>query len=575
MSNSWILKYYEEIQSGNIVVGQELMLMLNKLVKEIQDPIYQSVMNIKIDLSLSQKRIDFIEKECKLYQAPYAGKPFFMELFQKFITEATFAILIYDEELDRYVRKYQDVLLLLGRKNGKSPYSSAIALSEWFCGPMGGNILCCSNSYEQADILYQGIDSMREESKTLEKVTHRNQKGIFFGNPRQKKKKGKFSKQNKGSIKKLSAKTGAKEGKNISMGIVDEVHEMPDNSLTAPVQQALSTQDEPLYFEITTEGFTDDGYLDERLINARKVLKGEIDNERWLILLYTQDNENEIWQDERSWQKSNPAIGIFKKYSFLRKMIEEAKNSTAMRAFVLAKDFNIKQNSASAWLKEEDIISLETFDIEKFRGFYYIGGIDYSETTDLCNAKALFIDPETKKKYSLSMYFIPEVKANEDSLNPEGKDYIGLAQKGLVTICPGDENDAEVVANWFYSLYVDYDMTPYKIGYDNWHMKELKKKLGEYFGEEVLERINMEFGSVSNPMGLVESDLKYKNLIYNNNELDEWCLKNTAIKVDNIGRIMPVKVERQAKNRIDGALGFIIAYATLSRYRSEYMALIA
>ena len=109
-------------------------------------------------------------------------------------------------------------------------------------------------------------------------------------------------------------------------------------------------------------------------------------------------------------------------------MLEEAKSSTATRAFVLAKDFNIKQNSASAWLKEEDIINLETFDIEKFRGFYYIGGIDYSETTDLCNAKALFIDPETKKKYSLSMYFIPEVKANEDSLNPEGKDYIGFSR---------------------------------------------------------------------------------------------------------------------------------------------------
>ena len=28
-----------------------------------------------------------------------------------------------------------------------------------------------------------------------------------------------------------------------------------------PIRQALSTQDEPLYFELTTEGFTNDGYL--------------------------------------------------------------------------------------------------------------------------------------------------------------------------------------------------------------------------------------------------------------------------------------------------------------------------
>ena len=37
--------------------------------------------------------------------------------------------------------------------------------------------------------------------------------------------------------------------------------------------QALSTQDEPIYGELTTEGFTRDGYLDERLKEARKVLK--------------------------------------------------------------------------------------------------------------------------------------------------------------------------------------------------------------------------------------------------------------------------------------------------------------
>jgi hypothetical protein len=35
---------------------------------------------------------------------------------------------------------------------------------------------------------------------------------------------------------------------------------------------------------------------------------------------------------------------------------------------------------------------------------------------------------------------------------------------------------------------------------------------------------------------------------------------------------MPVKVFGQSKNRIDGALGYIICYAALSRFKSEYMA---
>lgn len=74
-------------------------------------------------------------------------------------------------------------------KNGKTPLIGAICLSEWFCGEMGKKILCASNDYEQADLMFQAINSMREESPTLSKVTRKNIKGIFFGHPKQKKKK--------------------------------------------------------------------------------------------------------------------------------------------------------------------------------------------------------------------------------------------------------------------------------------------------------------------------------------------------------------------------------------------------
>ena len=87
---------------------------------------------------------------------------------------------------------------------------------------------------------------------------------------------------------------------------------MKDNSLIAPIVQSTSTKDESLIFEITTEGFTEDGYLDKRLIDARKLLKGEIYRPRWLVWLYTQDNEEEIWQDRSSWVKSNPNLGVTK-----------------------------------------------------------------------------------------------------------------------------------------------------------------------------------------------------------------------------------------------------------------------
>lgn len=570
---SYLHLYAEKIKSGQIVAGTHIKQGIRRFLDDFDNP------ELRIDLSESDKRIRFIEHECKLYEAPFSGRPFRLELFQKAIIESIYAIKKWNPEANfgqgGWVRKYQDVLILIARKNGKTPLVAAVSLSEFMCGEMGTKILYGSNDFEQADLAFSATDAMREESPSMAKRTRRNQKGIFFGNPKHRKTKGKYSYQNKGSIRKISANGKNKEGRNIKVGVVDEVHEMEDDHLIMPIQQALSTQDEPLYFEITTEGFTEDGYLDHRLADAQKVLDGELDRPDWAIWWYSQDSEEEVWQDEKSWQKSNPGIGVIKKWSYLRKQVEEAKSNPSQRAFVLAKDFNIKQNSSAAWLDEATIVNTETFDPETLRGQYYIGGLDFAETTDLCSARALFEDQQTKKKYTLQMYFIPEAKADailddDSQLNPERKNYREWEKQGLVVICPGAEVDAELVADWFVGLYEHYGMMPYKIGYDNWHSKDFQEIIADNFGKEVLERIGMDFMSLSGPMRSLESDLGRNVLVYNNNEIDRWCLSNTGYKTNNIGLIMPVKKYGTSKNRIDGTLSDIICYATFNRYRSLY-----
>ncbi|EHK2365718.1 terminase large subunit [Clostridium perfringens] len=548
------------------------MLQLKTLKKEIADPIYQKVNKIKIDFEDSEKRINFIQNECKHFEAPHAGKPFILEIWQKAFVEAIFAIKIWDDELGKYVRKYQDVLFLVGRKNGKTPFISAICLSEWFCGEMGKKILCASNDYEQADLMFQAINSMREESKTLEKVTRKNIKGIFFGNPKQKKKKGKFSYQNKGNIRKLSAKSGAKEGRNIGVGAVDEVFEMKDDTTVMPIRQALSTQDEPLYFELTTEGFTQGGYLDDRLIDARKVLNGELERPRWLIWLCTQDSEQEVWQDESSWVKSNPGLGKIKKWSFLRNMIEEAKTSNSKRAFVLAKDFNIKQNGACAWLQAKDIENDLTFEIEELEGCIALGATDLSETTDLTNARVMVLKntdkPGIHMKYMYTMYFIPESKLGQVSREDREK-YKKWAKDGWLTICAGNEVDYSDVVAWYVSLYRKYNIRVFKAGYDRWNAKSFVSEMEDYGFD--LEKIPQDVNNLSNPMKKLEADLKENLVNYNQNPIDKWCLENVSIKIDELGRIMPVKVQDVKLRHIDGAVTMIICYAVLDRFKRDYL----
>ena len=85
-----------------------------------------------------------------------------------------------------------------------------------------------------------------------------------------------------------------------------------------------------------------DGYLDEELKKARSVIYREDPEDpaadRLLPWLYTQDSEQEIWRGNRQnrlWMKSNPTLGIVKKWEYLEQQIALARKSKADRIFVL------------------------------------------------------------------------------------------------------------------------------------------------------------------------------------------------------------------------------------------------
>jgi len=568
---SYFAEYLSEIRSGKIIVGRELMNELEYLEADLTNPKYL------YDTSDSEKRIRFIERECKHYEAPWAGKPFLLLLWEKAVIEILYSFKIWDEDLQRWIRRFKEMTLLVSRKNGKTPLVGSIILSEFYCGEIGTKVMCSSNDYDQASLMFDGVNAMREESPRLDGTSHKNIKGIFMGNPKKKNARGKFSYQNKGSIRKMSSKGGAKEGRNLKVVVADEVHEMQDNRLIEPLRQAISTQDEPLFIEISTEGFINDGYLSTRLDMARKILSGEAVNDRWLILLYTQDSEEEVWQDEQAWYKSNPSLGAVKKFSYLRERLEEARQQPSTRAFTLAKDFNIKQNATVAWLSLDQIRDEGTFSLEEFRGLPYIGGCDFAETTDLCAAVIMLKKPDEDTTYLYPHYWIPETKADiqlsdgDNALNPEKKDYREWARMGYVTICPGSEVFVADVAEWFYELYKLYHVYPFKVGYDNRFALEFRRRFEDLIGTGVAEQVLQTTVSLSEPMRSMEAELTMHRVQYNQNPVFRWNLENISVETDKDGYIKPKKNFGNPRNRIDGGAAALNCYAMLQRNRAEYL----
>lgn len=559
MNNTYIQDYRKAIRSGEIVAGRELIDELDNLIRDMADDRYI------FDTTDADQRIDFMEHCIRLTKSPFYGKPMKLLLWQKAFITAVYSFKMADETYidpsgrEKHVDRFKKCVLLIARKNAKSETCSGLTLTEAIVGNEGADLVCSSNDDTQANILYDAIDTMRLMIDPEQKDTWRNQKWIRINDTNSK-------------IFKISDRTRNKEGRNIDFSVIDEVHEMKENTIIKSIEQSQSLKDNPKLIIITTEGFVNDGALDEILRQCRRVIRGEDDGasaERLLPWLYTQDSEQEIWADERSWQKSNPSLGIIKKYTYLREQIDAARKSTADRAFVLSKDFNIKQNAAAAWLHIEDYAYNAEYDLEDFRGSLILGGVDMSETTDMTSAKALVMRVGDKRKYIIQHYWIPESKLTSADDRDAGAKYKEWAKAGILTICEGNDIDLSQVADWYYMLYKQYGLRLFKCGYDVKFSKDFLKRMDEYGFE--CELVYQSKQVLSNAMKLVEADFKAQLINYNNNDIDKWCLGNAAVEVDNAGNCQAVKIKGQPAKRIDGAVTFIIAYEIFRRYRSEYM----
>lgn len=438
---------------------------------------------------------------------------------------------------------------------------AADAMFDLFCGEGGDDIVCASNDDKQAKLIWSEIAGMRSRLDPKDTITAKNRTEIR-------------NEHKNINIFRISAKQKNLDGPVLAKTYLDESHDIDEENGQSSVAEAcwrsMSTKDEPLFINSTTNGFNRECYLDNKISYAKKVITGEIDDPNFLAFLFEQDSETEIWQDESSWEKSNPAIryGV-KKIVKLRRDVEAAKYDKATRIHLLTKDFNMPQSAASSWLMLEDYdYPQEEFDLEDFRDSVYLGAVDLSATTDLTNAKILLL--KDGKKYVKSMYFMPESKLQDSDDSEVGANYREWAGKGLVTIHEGCEVDISAVADWFYSLFDKYGLRPYKIGYDQRYARTFLDRCQYYgFDTEMLGQGR----ALSNAMKLLEAELKSRSVNFGGNEMDKWNLGNCCCVLDNYGNIKPVKAKGQPNRRIDGAVTFIMIMEIYRRYRSDFVQL--
>ena len=550
---TYLEEYWQAIQTGKVIAGKWIKKAIRNLIRDLDDPRYT------YNTEYAHKRMRFQETLCLQSKQPYYGKPLKLMLWQKAFWEVVYSFRMADTGLLRFT----EALLEIARKNGKSTMFAADGTTDLFLGEGGMDICCASNDDRQAKLIWSEIAGMRDRldpkkaitGKTLVELKNR-RRGI--------------------TVFRLSSKTQNKDGFNISKTYLDEAHDIAEENGQSEVADAcwrgMSSKEEPLFLCCTSQGTNRGCYLDAKIAYAKGVISGEIDDIHFLAFLYEQDSEQEIWENEASWEKSNPSIryGV-KKVTKLRRDVEMAKTDKATRVLMLTKDFDIPQASAQSWLMLDDYdYKQEEIDLEAFRGGYLLGAVDLSATTDLTHARALLLKKTESGKIIKTMigrYFIPESKLEDSADKEAGAAYADWARAGLMNINPGQEVDISLVADWYYQLYKTYGIRPFKIDYDERYAKVFVNRATDYgFDLEMLAQGR----ALSNAMKLTEADLKHRVINYGGNAVDMWCLANTCCEVDGVGNIQPRKVPGQPGRRIDGALTMIMLEEVYRRYGNDF-----
>lgn len=558
-SNGYFEQYLESVRSGDVLVCEDMEQELENLFEDLDSD------EFVYDTRDADLRISFIEGCVRLTKSPFYGQPMQLLPWQKAFVSCNYGFKIKSLDTNVWVDRFQESLLLIPRKNGKTEFIAALQLSELILGKSGSDIVCSGTDDGTAALAYDAIDTMRLLIDPQSVDTWRNQKGIKCL-------------INNNHVYRLSASTRQREGRNIDVAGIDEVWSLDaTDDIYKVIQQSTSTKDDFKIFMFGSEGFVDDGLLDNKREEYRKIIYKEDvspSSKRKLPWIYSMDYESEVWETNSdgvnpAWVKANPSLGVVKKWSYLRDRVDEAKRSKAERALTLTKDFNLKVADSSAWLESDWIATSDTFDLEDFRGAVAVAGVDLAETTDMCSAKILLMRKDDKTKYLHSMYWIPESKLAKSDDVEAGAKYREWAKQGLIRIVEDNNVPVSLVADWFAELYREYGIRLLMCGYDQRFASEFIKRMDSYGFEH--EMVYQSRYVLSLPMRMVEEDLRQGLINFNDNPIDRWCFGNTSVKVWDTGFIMPIKFKGQEARRIDGTVSTLIAFEILRRYRQELM----
>lgn len=559
------VRYMDDILDGRIVACDKIKRICDQLRGRF-DP-DRGYKCWHYDPVKATRPVRFKEAFCCLPDGK-PGRRMVLEPFQLFSDEVCFGFVD-----DNGLRQFNERINIIGRKNSKTTDRGGTAIYMLMKDGEGApQCYSAATSKDQASLLYGALLRIVAQSPQLSKRLHkgivpsRHQDGLMYD-------------ANGGYFTPLSSQTRHLDGLNVHYAVIDEFAAITNRDIYDLLKQATPSRDQPLIDLISTNGFERDNFFDDQYDYISRILDGSVTDDTVLPIVYELDRRSE-WTEEGVWVKANPGLGTIKKVEALRGYVNKAKQDPSFLPTVLTKDFNLPENKASAWLRFDEAVNRETFDWRGMGFRYCVVGYDASDSIDLTAAQALMMRPDDDRIYEMSMYWIPEealLKRERSGLRKERDNvpYRKWAADGLVRVVPGNRIDHRVIFEWMSELRDEFDVYPFALGYDPWHLTDgsWQDSARSFVGERRLEQVRQGAKTLSAPMKQIRADYEAKRIVDNDNPVNQWCRMNVAVQIDRNDNWLPCK-GKGPSGRIDGFMAELCAYVALQRHLDDYAATI-
>lgn len=487
--------------------------------------------DIRMDARAAAKVCAYAET-CHHYKGPLAGKALHLEPWQVFILVNIFGWKRASDGLRRF--RYADVLV--PRKNGKTILASVVANYMLFLDGEGGpEVYAVAVDQEQAKLCWQGSLELLRGSmvESLAKVTESRNLIECPGNA--------------GFYKPLSKETKNKDGTNPHCAICDELHAWPTEEMKELIVTGMGARLQPLLFCISTAGLDTTLPYFAHIAMLKEVLEGAKSKDNHFIMLY-QPDDGDAWDDEATWAKVNPNLGVSLGLDYMRQRCEEAKlKGGSTLAHFCVKNLNLWVDAPEVWIPDDDVVAnSRAFDESLLEGEECWVGIDLARKTDI-TATAFWFPKYNVAKF---LFTVPETKITELE---DRVDYRLWQADGWITAVPGSVMDEDWYMTYLLGHLAKYDIKA--ICYDPWGAWNLLAKFGPY--QDRLMEYQQSIRYMSVPTKYLESMMLRHEVNLLGNPVIRWMFRNVVVYTDPNANIKLDKA--RSRNKIDGVVALVDA----------------